>query len=61
MNKNAKYTVLAEAVRVECNTDSGDVYIVFKVTDHDFKKNVKNDWTKDIELKVINKKLIKPE
>lgn len=51
--------VLAEAVRVEIDDQTGDVYVVFKAKNEKFKKEIKDTWAKDIEFKLINKKLIK--
>lgn len=57
MNEKNKYHSVAEAVRIEYNEYNGDVFIVFKITDERFKKAVKDDWTNDIDLRVIDKKL----
>jgi hypothetical protein len=58
MNKKALYHVVAEAVRVEFDEKSGAVYLVFELTDEDFKKRIKENWTSDIELELEDKKLI---
>lgn len=52
---------IAEAVRVEYNEDSGALYIVFHVTDEEFKNQIRKDWMKDIELKIFGRKLFKKE
>jgi hypothetical protein len=49
--------LLAEAVRIEYNENTGELFLVFKVVDEKFKQLVKQDWAKDIELKLINKGL----
>ncbi len=50
---------LAHAIRVEYDSDNDDLFIVFEVTDERFKKQLKDDWLKDINLKIEGKKLIK--
>jgi hypothetical protein len=57
-NKNALYHVVAEAIRIEFDEKSGAVYLVFELTDEDFKKRIKENWTADIELELEDKKLI---
>ena len=58
MNKSALYKTVAEAVRIEYEEKSDTVYLVFEITDEDFKKRIKKDWNADIELELENKKLI---
>jgi hypothetical protein len=52
------FHIVAEAVRVEYIKDTDEVYLVFEIVDEDFKKSIKKDWTQDIELKIIDRKLI---
>lgn len=61
MNKSALYKVVAEAVRIEYDEKSGAVYLVFELTDEDFKKRIKENWVADIELELKDKKLILKE
>jgi len=49
--------IVAKAVRIEHNPDSDAVYLVFEITDEDFKLRIKRNWTDDIDLKVIGKDL----
>ena len=56
MNNNE---VLAEAVRVEIDDTTGEVYIVFKAVNEKFKKEVKTNWCQEIEYKIVDKKLYK--
>jgi len=58
MNKKSQNQTVAKAIRVEHNPDSDSVYLVFEITDEDFKKRIKHDWTEDIELKVVGKDLV---
>lgn len=53
--------LLAEAVRIEYEEKSGNLYIVFKVLDDKFKHDIKTEWTKDIEYKLINRSLVSTE
>ena len=59
MNKKALNQTIAVCIRVECETNSNNMHLVFEVVDEDFKRRVKEDWLQDIELKIIDgKKLI---
>lgn len=53
--------VLAEAVRIEYEEKNGNLFIVFKVIDEKFKNDVKINWTKDIEYRLIDKLLVSKE
>ena len=59
--KNEQYQILAKAIRVESDPDTGELYLIFEVTDEDFKKTIKNNWLDDIELKLIGKNLVNNE
>ena len=50
--------VVAEAVRIEYEEKSGKMYIVFEVTDEKYKQDLKRNWTKDIEFRLIDKTLV---
>ena len=49
---------VARAMRMELDPNTGDVYLVFKVIDEDFKKRVRENWQDDFELEVKGKDLI---
>lgn len=51
--------VVAEAVRIEYEEQTGKLYIVFEVKDEKYKQDIKKNWTKDIEYKLIDKTLVK--
>jgi hypothetical protein len=51
--------VVAEAVRIEYEDDTGKLYIVFEVKDEKYKQDIKKNWTKDIEYRLVNKFLVK--
>lgn len=52
---------IAEAVRIEYDKNSGELFIVFKAIDEKFKNDVKTNWTNDIEYRLIDKYLIKED
>lgn len=51
--------ILGTAIRVEYDTEKDHLFLVFEITDEKFKQEVKRDWTQDIEVKIIGRKLIK--
>lgn len=57
MKANEK--VIAEAIRVEVDEYTGDMFLVFKVKDQKLKQQIISTWNDDIEYKLINKKLVK--
>jgi hypothetical protein len=57
MNKK----ILAEAVRLEYESKTGELFIVFKVKDEKFKQDIKTKWVNDIEYKLIDKLLVEEE
>ena len=50
--------ILAEAVRIEYEEKTGKLFIVFEVKDEKFKQDVKKNWTKDIEYKLVDRQLV---
>jgi len=50
--------VVAEAVRVEKEDNTGKVFIVFEITDPKLKKDIKTNWVEDIEFRIIDKSLV---
>lgn len=58
---NKFYQELASCIRIEYNEESGDLNLIFKVSDPNFKKLVLNNWTQDIDLILKNKKLFKKD
>jgi len=53
--------VVAEAVRIEYEEKSGKLYIVFEVKDEKYKQDIKKNWTKDIEYRLVDRSLIQEE
>lgn len=49
-------TVVGIAIRIE--VDESETYIVFKIIDEGFRKQIREDWGTDVELKVVGKELI---
>jgi hypothetical protein len=50
--------IVAEAVRIEYEEKTGKLYIVFEVKDEKHKQDIKKNWTKDIEYRLIDKSLV---
>ena len=53
--------VVAEAVRIEVEEKTGKVFIVFEVKNEKLKKDIKTNWTEDIEYRIIDRSLIVEE
>jgi hypothetical protein len=51
--------IIAEAVRIEYEEDTGKLYIVFEVKDEKSKQDIRKNWTKDIDYKLVDKFLVK--
>lgn len=50
--------VVAEASRIECEEHTGRVFIVFEVKNEKLKQDIKKNWIKDIEYRLIGKGLV---
>lgn len=50
--------VVAKAVRVEHDTGSDTIYLVFKIVDEHFKQQIKKDWMQEIEVKLQGRELM---
>lgn len=57
----SQYHTVANAIRVEVNTDTGEVYLVFRICDEAFKKRIRESWSDNIELELLGKDLVKKE
>ena len=53
--------IIAEAVRIEYDDSSDELFIVFKVIDPLKKISIRSTWLDDIEYKLINKKIVESE
>ncbi len=45
--------VVAKAIRMEIDKDTDTIYLVFEVTDQAFKKEVRENWSKNFKLQLI--------
>lgn len=53
--------VVAEAIRIEYEEKSGKMYIVFEIKDEKYKQDLKKNWTKDIEFRLVDKLLVESD
>ena len=53
--------VVAEAVRLEYEEKTGKLYIVFEVKDEKYKQDIKKNWTKDIEYRLVDRSLVEAD
>jgi hypothetical protein len=53
--------IVGEAIRIEFEEQSGKLFIVFEVKDEKYKQDIKKNWTKDIEFRLVDKLLVKEE
>lgn len=53
--------IVAEAVRLEYEEKTGKLYIVFEVKDEKYKQDIKKNWTKDIEYRLVDKNLVEAD
>lgn len=59
--KNQTQKMVGRAIRTELDDKTNTLYLVFEIVDDEFKKQILHDWAQDVDLKVINKKLVKKE
>lgn len=52
-------TVVANAVRLEYNSTTGELLVIFKVVDEKFKREMMDDFNKNVDLVLVGKDLIK--
>lgn len=50
--------IVAEAVRIEFEEQTGKLFIVFEVKNEKYKQDIKKNWTKDIEYRLIDRSLV---
>ena len=58
MSKFVINQVVAEMMRMEVKPSTGQLYLIFEVSDPLFKQEMMKDWTQDFELKVTGTKLL---
>ncbi len=51
--------VIGEAVRIEYEEKSGKLFIVFEIKDERHKQDIKKNWVNDMELRLVDRKLVK--
>jgi len=56
--KNPNFKIVAKAVRTELESKSNRFFIVFEIVDEEFKNQIKKNWDKDVELRVLDKNLV---
>ncbi len=52
---------IGTAKRIEYSNNDDKVYVVFEITHPKWKQTIKTEWSKDIEFKIMDKKLILEE
>lgn len=50
--------IVGEAVRVEYTERDGRLFLVFEITNEKYKQDIKKNWTKDIEFRLVDKLLV---
>lgn len=53
---NTVKEIVAKAVRLEHDHQTGQVFLVFEIIDERFKQRVKQNWLEDIELELVENK-----
>lgn len=54
-----KYHTVARAIRLEYDEETDEAYLIFKIIDPKFKKNIREEWVNDDNFKLIKKDLVK--
>lgn len=52
------HDTVARAVRMEVDPNTGDLYLVFKVVNEDFKQRVRENWDADVDLQILGRDLV---
>lgn len=50
--------IIGEAVRIEFDSHNGRLFLVFEIKDELRKKEIKKNWTQDIEYRIVGKNLV---
>jgi hypothetical protein len=45
--------IVARAIRLEVDTKSNEMFLVFKIIDETFKNKVRDNWDKNLPLQVV--------
>jgi hypothetical protein len=49
---------VGEAIRIEFEEKTGKLCIVFEITNEKYKQDIRKNWTKDIEFRIVDKLLV---
>lgn len=50
--------IIKKACRIEYDEKTGKLYLVFEIKNEKVKKDIKENWTDDIEYRLVDKTLI---
>jgi hypothetical protein len=53
--------IIGTAVRIEVEESTGRLFLVFEIKDEKHKKDIKSNWTDDLEYRLIERNLVKNE
>lgn len=51
--------IVGEAVRVEYSERDGKLFLVFEIKNEKYKQDIRKNWTKDIEFRLVDRLLIR--
>lgn len=50
--------VIGEAVRIEYEEKTGKLFIVFEIKDEQHRQDIRKNWVKDIEFRLVDRFLV---
>lgn len=50
--------IIGEACRIDYEEKTGKLYLVFEIKSEKFKKDIKENWTDDIEYRLVDRSLV---
>ena len=50
--------IIGTAIRIEYEDHTGRLFVVFEITDPQYKNSIKADWTDDLEFKIVDRYLM---
>lgn len=53
--------VIGEAIRIEYEEKTGKLFIVFEIKDENHRQDIRKNWVKDIEFKLIDRFLVRED
>jgi hypothetical protein len=51
--------IIGEACRIEYVENEGRLFIVFEITEEKHKQDIKRNWYRDIEYRIVDRKLVR--